>query len=204
MDASVYVYRHFDTEGRLLYVGMANHPKRRLVSHGSAKTAWHNLIARSTYERFPNRIAAASAEITAIQTERPLWNVTHNPAMPTRPLHPVRIPKSSTQPITIFIPAEPCFARAGWLISIRTGGPAEHREMKVPNSSRGSWFCYNAVVSWMEWYGHRFRDEYIECSDRPIRLHWVDALNWINADWRYELLHRPAVGLAHDVLPLQP
>jgi hypothetical protein len=174
MDASVYLYRHFDSLGRLLYVGIANHPKRRLVAHGTAH--WHSDVLNSTYERFPNRAAAAKAEIIAIKCENPAWNVANNPGKVAKALHPIRVPKSRATPITVMVPAEPCFARKGILISFRTGGPAHHSEVKLANDGRGEHFDYHAVVKWMELFDYQFADGNILSRDESVRMDWIDAL----------------------------
>lgn len=201
MDASVYLYRHFDVAERLLYVGIANHPKRRLVAHGSANAPWHSSVASSTYERFPNRKAAAQAELMAIRQEGPLWNVSNNPSKLTRALHPVKIPKSRSEPIIILQPSEPCFVRNGVLISFRTGGPADHSEFRLANDGRGDQLDYRAVVTWMEWFGYYIVDGYILSANEFIHMRWIDALKIIHADWKNEYIHRPMIGLEHDSLP---
>lgn len=200
MDASAYLYRHFDAAGRLLYVGIANHPKRRLVAHGSAKAPWHSSVSSSTYERFPNRAKAAEAEQLAIKEESPLWNVSNTLAKLTRALHPVKIPKSRSQPATLLVPSECCFARDGLLISFRTRGPAHHREVKIPNGEEVYRYDYRAVVDWMEWFGHDFIEGVIIGRD-SLRMYWVDALDRVAADWREECVHRPSIGLIQEPWP---
>lgn len=68
------LYRHFDSDGRLLYVGVSLSTLRRLTQHRD-KSAWFQSIQRVTVERFPSRAAAFEAERRAIATERPLHNV---------------------------------------------------------------------------------------------------------------------------------
>lgn len=68
------LYRHFDADGRLLYVGISKSALRRLASHEET-SAWVQSISSVTVERFPCRSAAAEAEKLAIQSERPAYNV---------------------------------------------------------------------------------------------------------------------------------
>lgn len=72
------LYRHFDKDGVLLYVGISKDPIRRMTQHNkSAK--WYNLIATITHETFPTRDAVLLAERKAIRTEKPLYNLRHRP-----------------------------------------------------------------------------------------------------------------------------
>lgn len=71
------LYRFFDQDDRLLYVGIAGNPARRAHEHSKAKPWWSD-VARSTMEHFATREEAAAAEVAAIVTEAPLHNVIHN------------------------------------------------------------------------------------------------------------------------------
>lgn len=203
MDATVILYRHFDGVGRLLYVGIANNAKRRLIAHGSEKAPWFSAVAHSTYERFPNRKKAAQAEIQVIKSESPLWNVAHNKAPIPKILCPVQIPKLNTKPIIVLFPSEPCFARKGVLVSFLTGGRADHIECELINDGRGDRFNYLAVLEWMEWFGYHYASGRIVSKDDSVRAYWIDALNLIGADWEYEFVHRPKLGLEFDIFPLR-
>lgn len=70
------LYRHFDAEGRLLYVGISLGVLHRLAQHMNG-SHWAEGIARVEVESFPTRGAALAAERTAIRTEQPLHNVVH-------------------------------------------------------------------------------------------------------------------------------
>ena len=70
------LYRHFDAEGRLLYVGISLNAFSRLMQH-RRDSAWFRQIASITVEWFPTRGKAVDAERAAIQAERPLHNVIH-------------------------------------------------------------------------------------------------------------------------------
>lgn len=77
-----FVYRCYDADGRLLYVGCTAHVKPRLAAHragsGTARASqWlHACMAR--YEvsgRYPNKQEGRDAEANAIMDEHPLFNV---------------------------------------------------------------------------------------------------------------------------------
>ena len=70
------LYRHFDAEGRLLYVGVSLSTTVRLMGH-KERSEWANRIATITIERFPTRSAALQAERAAIKAEKPLHNIVH-------------------------------------------------------------------------------------------------------------------------------
>ena len=68
------LYRHFDADGRLLYVGVALGAIARLQQH-SAASSWARGIARIEMQHFPTRSAAIAAETRAIREESPAHNV---------------------------------------------------------------------------------------------------------------------------------
>ena len=78
------LYRHFDEQGALLYVGISISTVRRLAQH-KTKAAWFSSIAHIQVKRFPTRAAARQAEIKAIIRERPKYNLAHSvtPSPPT-------------------------------------------------------------------------------------------------------------------------
>lgn len=68
------LYRHFDSQGRLLYAGRTNNPPVRLAAHRSGKPWWVG-VERTTYQEFPTLDALKQAEAAAIRYELPLWNI---------------------------------------------------------------------------------------------------------------------------------
>lgn len=68
------VYRVFDADGALLYVGMGRNPMSRWASH-SAQHAWWQKAHSFRVEWHATRKEAAAAEIRAIQTECPQHNI---------------------------------------------------------------------------------------------------------------------------------
>jgi predicted GIY-YIG superfamily endonuclease len=68
------LYRFFDTDGVLLYVGITNNPSRRFTQHGVSREWWHE-VDTIRMERFPDRKSVLAAEKAAIQSERPRYNI---------------------------------------------------------------------------------------------------------------------------------
>lgn len=68
------VYRHFDKDGRLLYVGKSLKPFKRMERHKQT-TDWFADIRMVTLEHFDHEWQASVAESTAIREERPLYNI---------------------------------------------------------------------------------------------------------------------------------
>jgi predicted GIY-YIG superfamily endonuclease len=73
LDGPAYVYRAFDAEGLLLYVGCTKNVATRLVQHRSQST-WTPYLDHYTSEFYPDRESALAAEAEAIRTERPFFN----------------------------------------------------------------------------------------------------------------------------------
>lgn len=71
------LYRHFDGDSRLLYVGISLSPTYRLSQH-RLEAPWFRAIRNVTIEYLPTRDAALFAEKMAIRRERPIHNVVHN------------------------------------------------------------------------------------------------------------------------------
>lgn len=71
-----HLYRHFDCEGRLLYVGISLNALNRLAEHKQT-AEWFWRIARVEVTAYATRRSALKAERLAIQREKPLHNVKH-------------------------------------------------------------------------------------------------------------------------------
>lgn len=71
------LYRLYDADGKLLYVGITNDTERRWSDHSSDKSWWPD-VAERTAEWFATRPEAEAAEIQAIKTEKPRRNRAHN------------------------------------------------------------------------------------------------------------------------------
>jgi hypothetical protein len=78
MSTSTALYRHFDKEGNLLYVGISKNPFIRLQIH-SQRSSWIKDVANITIEWHPTRKIAEDYEDAAIKSEDPLYNIKGNP-----------------------------------------------------------------------------------------------------------------------------
>lgn len=70
------VYRAFDSDGRLLYVGMTSNLCGRLTTH-RRNGVWYQEAAVWTIEGFADRSSAWKVEQAAIYGEHPLHNVNY-------------------------------------------------------------------------------------------------------------------------------
>ena len=69
-----HLYRHFDKNGALLYVGISLSALNRLGQHCD-HSAWYNSISRVEIETFEARELALEAEAKAIFNEKPKHNI---------------------------------------------------------------------------------------------------------------------------------
>lgn len=71
------LYRHYDADGNLLYVGLSYSAVLRTFQHArrTRSAAWFKKIVLIKIERFKTRKAAQIAETQAIREERPLYNI---------------------------------------------------------------------------------------------------------------------------------
>lgn len=71
------LYRFYDADGQLLYVGITADPGSRWRKHAHDKPWWHD-VANITIETHPTRADVLEAERAAILTEKPRHNIVHN------------------------------------------------------------------------------------------------------------------------------
>lgn len=71
------LYRLYDREGALLYVGITNMPNVRFASH--SMKSWWKRVTRKDIVWFDNRQQAEQAETKAIHEEQPVFNVAKSP-----------------------------------------------------------------------------------------------------------------------------
>jgi len=69
-----YLYRHFDNDKNLLYVGISLSVATRLMQHRQ-NSGWFDRISLVTVEKFPSREEALKAEVEAIKSENPRFNI---------------------------------------------------------------------------------------------------------------------------------
>lgn len=112
------LYRHFDSSGRLLYVGISLSTPQRLQQHMRG-SKWAAEIERVEIERFPSRRDAIGAEIKAIISEKPLWNVAHNQPKTGKPkAHKKPNPKPAPKPFNAKSVAQNIQTVAIWIEDI--------------------------------------------------------------------------------------
>jgi hypothetical protein len=70
----VYLYRHFDAGGVLLYAGISLNHLQRLAEH-RATSPWFDQITNVELECFPSWAHAKAAEDKVIIEEKPLYNI---------------------------------------------------------------------------------------------------------------------------------
>jgi len=68
------LYRHFDSEDNLLYIGISINAVNRLSGHQKI-SSWYKNIAQMKIENYPTRQELEESEIKAIQDENPLHNI---------------------------------------------------------------------------------------------------------------------------------
>lgn len=78
------LYRHWDKEGNLLYVGISYNTLARLKQH-KRDSQWQQLVTTITIENFATRKEAEAAEFKAIRIERPIYNVVGTARSDTKP-----------------------------------------------------------------------------------------------------------------------
>jgi len=76
MNRPTQLYRHFDEDGTLLYIGISLNTMSRLSQHKVA-SPWFEKVASVTIDHFDSRAEALKAEREAIQNENPPHNIHH-------------------------------------------------------------------------------------------------------------------------------
>lgn len=83
------LYRFFDADGRLLYVGVTSNPKVRWHAHELYQHWWQEVHTKEI-EWLPTRAEALAAERQAIRTEKPLHDKSDRQAARARVPEPER------------------------------------------------------------------------------------------------------------------
>jgi hypothetical protein len=71
------VYRCYDADGRLIYIGCTIDPAGRFHQHEIDTWWWSELLAKVRISLYPTRLAALAAEKQAIKAEDPAFNVNY-------------------------------------------------------------------------------------------------------------------------------
>ena len=96
MSKETLLYRHFDCDGKLLYIGIAKDVSKRTVQHKTS-TWWAEKIVKTTIAAFPTKALALKEEKIAIEKEKPLHNIKH-----------LKFKSSGLQIITYNLPEDIC------------------------------------------------------------------------------------------------
>ena len=79
------VYRCYDADDRLIYIGVTSRPvEKRLLGHRRTNPAVAEQTVRWTTETYPDRETALDVEANAVYRERPPLNYRFNPARSRR------------------------------------------------------------------------------------------------------------------------
>jgi len=78
---AVTLYRAWDVDDGLLYIGQTSNLKKRQAEHRRS-SEWFARAVRWTTEEYPDREAALVAEAAAIAAERPEFNIGGQPPRP--------------------------------------------------------------------------------------------------------------------------
>jgi len=74
-----YLYRAFDNQNQLLYIGISGKWSERLHAHEKT-SEWMEQTETVKIEKFSDRASVEQAEVNAIQAERPIYNRDFNSA----------------------------------------------------------------------------------------------------------------------------
>lgn len=107
------LYRHYDADDRLLYVGITCNPESRGRDHRktASRALWLDQAVRFTGVWYPTRAAAEEAERMAIRREHPLYNrqrysAAHVPALRRHPGRRIRPEDVLDWRLTVRLPVE--------------------------------------------------------------------------------------------------
>lgn len=170
------VYRFYDSDGQLLYVGISHRLNGRLSAHKRTKP-WQQ-VARIDLEHHSTRHEAASAELHAIRTEKPLWNIAHNAGN----RQPAAMPDIGTQ-------REMSSGRNGGLVGwfLLVMGPCDDCDGEHPKRQGiVADHVYDDVflVEWFSWLdGTPTRGEMVKVGDMADWRFFADQ-EWF--DWEAE------------------
>lgn len=173
------LYRFFDADDQLLYVGVAGTATQRWEQHAKEKGWWRD-VAKTTVDHHPSRPSAMAAERNALRAEKPKYNVVHNDSRPHLPKHDFEWYCDLCR--------APVADGGGYIQSLKAMGRrwvVLHRECDPFPDDPGYWISverYRKEIHEREWFCH---------------LH---SKRWFDLDDWDDLLHR-SMRWAHDSPP---
>jgi excisionase family DNA binding protein len=87
------LYRVFNAENDLLYIGITNDVVHRFKGHAKTAIWWRDMASYTTECGFASRHELELAELAAIKDERPMYNTVNNPY---RQQHPIEFEQTRT------------------------------------------------------------------------------------------------------------
>lgn len=78
--SAAHVYRIWNAGGVLLYIGSTIDAERRMRHHSSF-ARWWDVAKTFQFEAFDTEAEARAAEVEAIRTEFPRWNIRHRSSL---------------------------------------------------------------------------------------------------------------------------
>jgi predicted GIY-YIG superfamily endonuclease len=95
---TTYVYRLWDADDQLLYIGISKSAINRLHQH-LQQQPWAEQIVKQTIQRCYTREEAVHVERQAIKNEKPLHNIAHNASNRAAPGYVTRMPDISDESV---------------------------------------------------------------------------------------------------------
>lgn len=96
LPARTALYRLYDGNDVLLYIGISDAPAARFRTHARQQPWWFQ-VHHYTLEWIDDRKAAEHAEKDAIRTETPMWNREHMPSTKIRQDYPTPPPRPKNE-----------------------------------------------------------------------------------------------------------
>jgi hypothetical protein len=159
------LYRYFDAEQRLLYVGISFSALNRAIQHKSS-AKWWSEQRTMTRETHPTRSAAEEAERRAIATEKPIHNIVHN-GQGVKSAPPKEPPPATSGLVGKFFLTPdpdkgfPLVQRQGWVLEELASGTylielfswadgCPNGQHIAPLADMGEWRFYSDESQWLK------------------------------------------------------
>ena len=140
------LYRFYDDEERLLYIGVTVDPGKRMSAHCHGKSWWQS-VHNITMQNFSSSSDLMCAEREAIKAEDPIYNVVHSRRKRRRRsqwgAQDLVPPAPPTAPLT---PQEACWDWLVWQWWLFVSDPADR------------------TVSWDQWLSSAFHQRWLAAS----------------------------------------